>query len=223
MIGVLVVDDDFMVAGIHARFIEKTEGFSVVGVARNGEEALRLVGELAPELILLDVHLPDMSGLDVLQRLRAAGNVAGVVMVTADRDAEVVRAALHGGAMHYLVKPFEYPDLAARLLRVRDTLALLEHGEADQESIDRAFGTAQPAGQPLPKGLSQETADLVGTALRDTGELSATECGERVGISRVSARRYLEHFVDEGHAVVRLNYGSAGRPERRYRWSTDQR
>jgi len=223
MIGVLVVDDDFMVAGIHARFVEKTDGFAVLGVARNGEEALRLVDELGPDLILLDVHLPDMSGLDVLQRLRAAGNVAGVVMVTADRDAEVVRAALHGGAMQYLVKPFEYPDLAARLVRVRDTLALLEHGDADQESIDRAFGTTQPAGQPLPKGLSQETADLVGAAIRETGELSATECGERVGISRVSARRYLEHFVDEGHAVVRLNYGSAGRPERRYRWSTDRR
>ena len=223
MIGVLVVDDDFMVAGIHARFVEKTEGFTVVGVARNGDEALRLVDELEPDLILLDVHLPDMSGLDVLQRLRAAGNVAGVVMVTADRDAEVVRAALHGGAMQYLVKPFEYPDLAARLMRVRDTLAMLEHGDADQESIDRAFGTTQPAGQPLPKGLSQETADLVGAALRETGELSATECGEQVGISRVSARRYLEHFVDDGHAVVRLNYGSAGRPERRYRWSTDQR
>jgi len=219
MIGVLVVDDDFMVAGIHARFVEKTEGFTVVGVARNGEEALRLVDELDPALVLLDVHLPDMSGLEVLQRLRASGNVAGVVMVTADRDAEVVRTALHGGAMQYLVKPFEYPDLATRLMRVRDTLALLEHGQADQESIDRAFGTAQPAGQPLPKGLSQETADLVSTAMLDAGELSATECGERVGISRVSARRYLEHFVDEGRADVRLNYGSAGRPERRYRWS----
>ncbi|MEJ7635636.1 hypothetical protein [Aeromicrobium sp.] len=51
----------------------------------------------------------------------------------------------------------------------------------------------------------------------DLGELSATECGERVGISRVSARRYLEFFVDEQRVVVRLNYGSAGRPERRYR------
>jgi response regulator of citrate/malate metabolism len=223
VIEVLVVDDDFMVAGIHARFVEKTDGFTVVGVARNGEEALRLVDELGPDLILLDVHLPDMSGLDVLQRLRASGNVAGVVMVTADRDADVVRAALHGGAMQYLVKPFEYPDLAARLLRVRATLALLEKGEADQESIGRAFGTAQPADQPLPKGLSHETAGLVGAALKAAGELSATECGERVGISRVSARRYLEYFVDEGRAVVRLNYGNAGRPERRYRWSTDQR
>ncbi|MDX6234095.1 MAG: hypothetical protein QOH68_3181 [Nocardioidaceae bacterium] len=223
MINVLVVDDDFMVAGIHARFVEQTDGFSVVGAARNGEEALRLVKDLSPDLILLDVHLPDMSGLDVLQRLRASGNVAGVVMVTADRDADVVRAALHGGAMQYLVKPFEYPDLAARLLRVRDTLVLLEKGDADQESIDRAFGTAQPADQPLPKGLSQETADLVAAALLDAGELSATECGEQVGISRVSARRYLEYFVDAGRAVVRLNYGNAGRPERRYRSSVDKR
>jgi response regulator of citrate/malate metabolism len=223
VIGVLVVDDDFMVAGIHARFVEKTEGFSVVGTARTGEEALRLVDELSPDLILLDVHLPDMSGLDVLQRLRASGNVAGVLMVTADRDADVVRSALHGGAMQYLVKPFEYPDLAARLVRVRDTLALLEHGAADQEAIDRAFGTAPAAEQSLPKGLSQETAELVNAALEDAGELSATECGERVGISRVSARRYLEYFVDEGRVAVRLNYGSAGRPERRYRRSPDQR
>ena len=72
--------------------------------------------------------------------------------------------------------------------------------------------------QRKPKGLSQETADLVGAAIRETGELSATECGERVGISRVSARRYLEHFVNTGQADVRLRYGSTGRPERRYRW-----
>lgn len=219
MIGVLVVDDDFMVAGIHARFVQMTDGFTVSGTARTGEEALRLVDELRPGLILLDVHLPDMSGLDVLQRLRATGNVAGVVMVTAERDADVVRSALHGGAMQYLVKPFEYADLAARLERVRDTLNLLDTGDADQEAIDRVFGTSRAAGLPLPKGLSQETADLVAAAMREAGELSATECGDRVGISRVSARRYLEFFVDEGRAVVRLNYGKAGRPERRYRWS----
>ena len=216
MIEVLVVDDDFMVAAIHARFVEKTDGFHVTGTARTGEEALRLVAELDPDLILLDVHLPDMSGLEVLQQLRAAGNVAGVVMVTADRDADVVRTALHGGAMQYLVKPFEYADLAARLQRVRDTLVLLQGGDADQESIDRAFGAVGPVAPELPKGLSQQTADLVAEALGE-GELSATECGERVGISRVSARRYLEFFVDEQRAVVRLNYGSAGRPERRYR------
>jgi len=217
VIGVLVVDDDFMVARIHARFVERTNGFQVVGTAHSGAQALELTERLAPDLILLDVHLPDMSGLEVLSTLRARGDVTGVVMVTAERDAEAVRAALHGGALQYLVKPFEYDDLAQRLVRVREALGSLESGEADQESIDRAFGTGAPATAQLPKGLSHATADLVLASLREGGEQSAVECAEKVGLSRVTARRYLEYFVEKGQATVRLNYGGAGRPEHRYR------
>lgn len=217
MISVLVVDDDFMVAGIHARFVERTPGFEMAGTARTGAEALHLCAELSPDLLLLDVHLPDMSGLDVLQRLRSDGSAVGVVMVTAERDAEAVRTALHGGAMQYLVKPFEYVDFAARMQRVREALTTLAAGEADQATIDRAFGAPPKAAAALPKGLSPESARLVADALAAAGELSAADCGERVGLSRVSARRYLEHFVDQGLATVRLNYGNAGRPERRYR------
>jgi response regulator of citrate/malate metabolism len=217
VIGVLVVDDDFMVAGIHARFVDRTPGLEVVGTARTGAEALRLCAELSPDLVLLDVHLPDMSGLDVLQRLRADGSTVGVVMVTAERDAEAVRTALHGGAMQYLVKPFEYSDFAARMERVREALTTLADGAPDQAMIDRAFGGPPSAPAALPKGLSAESARLVAAALAENGELSATDCGELVGLSRVSARRYLEHFVDTGAAHVRLQYGTAGRPERRYR------
>ncbi len=217
MIGVLVVDDDFMVARIHAKFVERTEGFEVVGTAHTGQQALDLTEQLRPDLLLLDVHLPDLSGLEVLSTLRARGDVTGVVMVTAERDAEAVRAALHGGAMQYLVKPFEYDDLAARLERVRETLGSLRAGEADQDAIDRAFGAGQAASLPLPKGLSQVTADLVLGALREAGEQSAVECAKQTGLSRVTARRYLEHFVEKGQVDVRLNYGGAGRPEHRYR------
>ncbi|MET0928534.1 MAG: response regulator [Aeromicrobium sp.] len=217
MIGVLVVDDDFMVAGIHAKFVERTPGFTVVGTARTGTEALQVCADLVPDLVLLDVHLPDMSGLEVLQQLRAAGSTVGVVMVTAERDAEAVRTALHGGAMQYLVKPFEYGDFAARMQRVRDALTTLAEGAADQATIDRAFGGPPAGPSPLPKGLSPESAELVAAALAENRELSATDCGELVGLSRVSARRYLEYFVDQGTATVRLNYGNAGRPERRYR------
>ncbi|WP_183095143.1 response regulator, partial [Nocardioides stalactiti] len=127
MIRVLVVDDDFMVARIHAAFVERTDGFEVAGTARTGAEALEMVGSLAPDLVLLDVHLPDLSGIEVLERLRSradgdAHSVA-VVMVTAERGAAAVRAALHGGAMQYLVKPFEYDDLADRLRQVAAALA----------------------------------------------------------------------------------------------------
>lgn len=218
MIDVLVVDDDFMVVRIHSGFVERTAGFRVVGTARSGSEALTLAEELAPDVILLDVHLPDVSGLTVLHELRARGNVAAVVMVTAERDVEAVRAALHGGAMQYLVKPFGYDDLAVRLQRVRDSLETLQGGETDQAAIDRAFAfDASPGGAPLPKGLSDVTADLVLASLRERGEQSAADCATALGLSRVTARRYLEHFVNQGRASKRLNYGGAGRPEHLYR------
>lgn len=221
MITVVVVDDDFMVARIHTRFVERTDGFEMVGTASTGAEALTLVAAVAPDLVLLDVHLPDMSGLDVLATLRSVGNEAGVIMVTAERSADAVRTALHGGAMQYLVKPFEYADFAARLHQAAAALGMLGTGEADQQLIDQVFGTSPGVVAPdaLPKGLSPETAGLVLAALRTGEELSAAEAAEQVGLSRVSARRYLEHFVGTGAAEVRLQYGSAGRPERRYRAS----
>ena len=160
-----------------------------------------------------------MTGIDVLRRLRADGDDTGVLMVTAAREADTVRAAASGGAVHYLVKPFDYDDLRVRLESFRTAhLALSGPAAPGQQDIDAVFGaTAPAAAAALPKGLSPETADPVEAALRDAGELSAAECADAVGISRVSARRYLEHFVARGAAVVRLQYGGAGRPERRYR------
>ncbi|MFC5063175.1 response regulator [Actinomycetospora atypica] len=229
-VRVLVVDDDFMVAKVHGGFVGRTPGFVTVGVAHHGAEALERAVELRPDLVLLDLYLPDRSGLEVLDDLRAAVPGTDVLMVTAARDAETVRAAVRGGVVNYLIKPFGFEDLRDRLLRyAAGREALAGEQDADQSAVDRLFAGAPAAPPPapgtrtgprasLPKGLSGETADLVATALRAAdGDLSAAETAERVGISRVSARRYLEFFTDSGRAEVRLRYGSAGRPERRYR------
>ncbi|WP_431973092.1 hypothetical protein [Micromonospora haikouensis] len=93
---------------------------------------------------------------------------------------------------------------------------------SDQADVDRVLSRAGAhiPTSALPRGLSPETAELVERALREhPGRLSAAECADRVGISRVSARRYLEHYSDTGRAEVSLRYGVAGRPERRYRWA----
>lgn len=217
-LSVLVVDDDFMVAQIHTRFVDRTPGFRTIGVAASGEAALAEIARLRPDLVLLDVHLPDISGIEVLRRLRGAGDDTGVVMVTAAREADTVRAAAAGGAAHYLVKPFGYDDLAGRLEAFRAAhLALAGSSAPEQSEIDAVFGgrAGRAGGDVLPKGLSRPTADTVLAALAEAGELSAGECAEQLGLSRVTARRYLEHFVAEGAATVRLKYGS-GRPERRY-------
>lgn len=215
---VLVVDDDFMVASIHTRFVDRTPGYRVVGTAATGATALSEIERLAPDLVLLDVHLPDFSGIEVLRRLRGAGNDVGVLVVTAAREADTVRAAAAAGAAHYLVKPFDYDDLAARLAAFRKTqLALTGVDRAGQEDIDAFFAPLGRGREVLPKGLSTETAEAVLAILGEGREVSASECADEVGLSRVSARRYLEHFVAREQAVVRLQYGGAGRPERRYR------
>ena len=218
MRDVLVVDDDFMVAEIHRRFVDRVDGFRAVGVARTGAQALETTRDLRPQLILLDVYLPDMTGLDVLQRLRSEGDRVDVIMITAARELDTVRGALDGGAADYLIKPFEFPQLEAKLQAYAARAdALQSAGGADQSLIDALFGApASAAAKVLPKGLGAETGELVLTAVRTAGEVSAAECADLVGISRVSARRYLEHYLSTGTLELRLQYG-VGRPERRYK------
>ena len=221
MIEVLIVDDDFMVARIHSGFVERTPGFTVTGVAKTGAEALELAAQLQPDLVLLDVYLPDVSGLDLLSDLRDAAPQVDVLVISAAREAETVRRALRGGIVHYLVKPFSYDDLRVRLEHYQLAYAAMEGEHTDQAEIDRVFNI-RPSGKPLPKGFSAETLKLVEQTLRDcdtaTGDLSAAETASLLGISRVSARRYLEHLAEKGKAEVALRYGEVGRPERRYSW-----
>jgi response regulator of citrate/malate metabolism len=220
VIEVLVVDDDFMVAKIHSGFVERTPGFAVVGLAHTGADALRAARRLRPDLVLLDIYLPDMTGLEVLQRLREEAPDVDVLVITAAREADTVRRALRGGVVHYLLKPFGYDDLRARLEHYTSAHRGLSEAEtAQQADVDRVFGTRALASRSLPKGLSLETARLVEGVLRQqTSTMSAAECARLAGVSRVSARRYLEHFVALGKVEVQLRYGGAGRPERRYAW-----
>lgn len=227
MIKVVVVDDDFMVAKIHSGYVARVPGFEVVGVAHSGAEALRTVREVHPDLVLLDIYLPDTDGLSVLRELRAEGSPdPDVLVITAARDLDTVRGAVHGGALHYLIKPFSYEALRDQLEHFRAMhRKLLEtppESGAGQQDVDQLFGTrTRSTGAPPPKGLAGETAEVVEAILREADargeDMSASECAKAAELSRVSARKYLEHFVATGRAEVRLRHGGAGRPERRYR------
>lgn len=219
--SVLVVDDDFMVARIHTRYLSTVPGFDVIATVHSGSEALSALAEFQPDLMLLDVYLPDMTGIDVLRRARADFPAVDVIVVTAARELDTVREAMQGGAISYLVKPFEYQALGERLEHFRRTRSLLNATEtADQQQIDALFGlkagTGKPAQTNLPKGLSRETVLAVKAILTRDEAVSATECAGKIGVSRVSARRYLEYLESTGVVDVSLRYG-VGRPERLYR------
>jgi len=169
--------------------------------------------------VLLDVGLPDMSGLDVLRSLRGRGTPVDVIMVTSARDLEVVRSAVTSGAVQYLLKPFPFASLRDRLERYADyRAATVIEGPAAQGDIDRALSTLRGSDRAgLPKGLSDETLATVLQGLRARPDgVSASDLAAAVGVSRPTARRYLEHLAEAGLASRALRYGS-GRPEHVYR------
>jgi len=222
MIRTLVVDDDFMSASVHRSYTERVEGFCVVGEAHSGAEALESVGRLDPHLVLLDIYLPDISGLEVIRRLRQQKAPADVIAVTAAKDVETLRAAMQGGVVHYLVKPFLFDTFRERLERYAALRGRLDRlREASQDDVDHLFSLLRAQGRSgLPKGISSPTLGLVVEAVRAApDELTAVEVAERAGISRGTARRYLEYLETLGSVELALRYGAAGRPEHLYRWA----
>ncbi|GAA2646651.1 response regulator [Streptomyces vastus] len=224
MIEVLVVDDDTRVARVNAAYVEKVAGFHVAGEAHSAAEALRQVEALPQlDLVLLDHYLPDETGLAVVQEMRRRGHQTDVIMVTAARDVSTVQAAMRHGALQYLVKPFAFAGLRAKLEAYAALRRTLDGGgEAEQAEVDRIFGALSAGSEPnLPKGHSPTTAQAVRQALLSAeGPLSAQEIADRTGLSRQTAQRYLKLLERTGRATLSLKYGDAGRPEHRYVWAT---
>lgn len=219
MIKILIVEDDPAIAEIHRRFVQRLAGFEVLGVALTLFDAREQIAILKPDLVLLDVWLPDGEGFSLLRELRQSGAHLDVILLTAAREAAALQEAMRLGVVDFILKPVVFE-------RLRDTLgnygesraALAALADIDQQAVDALFGTPlqQVAAGGLPKGIDALTLQRVLAALNQEGA-SAEEIGNRVGVSRTTARRYLEFLVGQQLASPELEYGTVGRPERRYR------
>ncbi|HAM28071.1 MAG TPA: two-component system response regulator [Microbacteriaceae bacterium] len=218
---VLVVDDDYHVAAVHAAFVERVPGFCVVGKAHTAADALELAESLQPDLVLMDIYLPDGDGLEVTRALFAKPAPPAVIVISAARDVTSVRLAVQLGAVDYLVKPFGFAALAERLHAFRDAhaeIAALDQ-EATQEDVNRIFGLLRPTrpNQPAPdRSRLAPTLRLVYDAVAASKGISAAGVAEAVGISRATAQRCLAQLEQSEVISLELMYGSAGRPEHRY-------
>ena len=224
-VHVLVVEDEEIAAEAHAAYVGRVAGFSLAGVARSAGEALRLLDARPDEvdLVLLDMHLPDGHGLGLLQRLRAAGHLCDVIAVTSARDSDVVRRAVSQGVVLYLLKPFSFAAFRTKLEQYAAYREQLRGTTDDvvQDDVDQLLGTlrSRTTGSTLPKGMSPDSLRQVTEVLRGAAAaMSASEVAETVGVSRVTARRYLEHLADDGSVERRPRYGGTGRPEVAYGW-----
>jgi response regulator of citrate/malate metabolism len=222
MIRTLVVDDDFHVAHAHARSVAKVPGFTVVGEARSAAEAHRMITTDRPDLLLLDMYLPDRTGLDLVRQLAAEPGGSGVpdfILITAARDIESVRAAIQLGAIYYLVKPFAFAALREQLeayLQWRQRLS--QAREADQDTVDTLYSMLRsPAADARQRRrLPATMARVLDVVAGSPDPLGAADVAEYLGVSRPTAQRYLATLVNRGLVDLDLAYGATGRPEHRY-------
>ncbi|ELK41329.1 putative C4-dicarboxylate response regulator DctR [Brevibacillus agri] len=233
-IRVLVVEDDPMVQEINKQFIERVPGFTVVGMAANGADGVWMVQELGPDLVIMDIFMPIQDGVKALAELRAAGQDVDVIVVTAAKDKATIQAMLRGGAMDYIIKPFAFDRMKKSLETYREFRQKIEQaGAASQDEVDQLLfrgasereeeqarsasaGTGSKL-SPLPKGLHAVTLEQIIRQLDNEDQaLSAEDVAERVGIARVTARRYLDYLEKAGMVRIDVSYGGVGRPTNRY-------
>ncbi len=220
------MEDEAVAARVLVDEVNRTPGFAVLGHTHSGADALRrIVSDDGVDLVLLDIQLPDLSGTDVLRRLRAAGCDVDVIAVTVLRDPSVLQTAMALGVVHYLLKPFTAATVRQKLEHYRAfraaRLAVADHPIVQQE-IDEVFISLRAmAVDTLPKGIGQESLHAVAAQLRRSESMSATQVAEILGTSRVTARRYLEYLTESGLVKRGSRYGRTGRPEVEYRWSGD--
>lgn len=222
LIEVLIIEDDPRIADIHRRFIDKIDGFIVVGSAHTGAEAKDWVAAMKPDLILLDVYLPDMMGTELMTFIQAESTDTDIIFITAAAEVSVVKQAFRGGVIDYILKPLtfdRFQDSLHEYQEKRKTLA--STGKLQEESIQllwHSFKSPNLTDIPLtPKGIDPITIDKVVVQLKQqTQGITAEKLGIASGLSRSTARRYLEFLVSESKARAELIYGTIGRPERRY-------
>lgn len=225
-ITVVIVEDDENAVNIYKQFTNQLDQFTVIATASTGKQALNILHAAQPDLILLDIYLPDMNGIDLLREIRREYRGIDVILITAANDTETVSEAIRGGAFGYLIKPIIIDKLLATLNQYDMTRRQLHNSNlVNQDKVDTLFRTISNSNtandvqiNSLPKGIDKHTLKMVRSKIQNVnGSLNADELGQLVGISYSTMRRYLEYLVYCNEMEVEVLYGSVGRPERKYK------
>lgn len=222
-VKVFIVEDDPMVALINTRFVENLPPFKVIGTSSTEENALETISKLRPDLILLDIYLPQGNGLDLLKQIRYLGLPIDVILVTAAKDSATIYESLRFGAIDYLIKPFDFERLQQAFnnyLRLRQLIS--KNIDLKQEDLDKLNmpSDEDKSLTDLPKGVHLLTLEqILSFLLKQDQPLSCQQIASALNMSKITVWRYLEYLTDNGKLKVDLVYGTVGRPTKYYRAS----
>lgn len=216
-LSVFIVEDDPMVLEVNKGFLEKMNGFELAGESTNGRNAYEKILVKKPNLILLDMFLPDMTGMELFLKLRADRIPSDIIMITAARDAQTVQEALRLGAIDYLIKPFRFDRFEKALLQYKNSTKKLANANSyKQEDIDQWLGIQHETTE-LPKGLNDLTMkQILDYLMTDRTPITSEQLAQNVGMARVTVRKYLDFLATKGSVHINLKYGTVGRPTKYY-------
>lgn len=221
-IKVLIVEDDPMVMEIHKNYVTSVDGLNVIATASNGKEAMDIIDRTNPDLIILDIFMPEMDGISTLHRIRRQNKDIDVIVVTAAKESETVEDIIRFGAFDYIIKPFSFERISAALNSYKKYKAKMisKKQKLNQQDVDSLISRNRfiSSSSPLPKGLNRESLKKITEAIKNTSEaLSTDEIAALTGFSRVTAWRYMEFLVSSGTVKVKyIPHANAGRPLKKY-------
>lgn len=223
MIKTVIIEDDLMVASINNQFALKTPGVQVVATFHNGKDALAFLKETKVDLLLLDLYMPEFSGLELLTELRRQNQDVDVIMITAANDVAHVKEALHLGIVDYLVKPFRYERFAEAMDKFLVRRKVMKSGmDFTQEDIDQLVNIQPPSSRSkemeMQKGIQRKTLEIIRSCLttHDSEYLTSEQIAEETGLSKVTVRRYMNFLIEQNEASSQVDYSTGGRPRVEY-------
>ena len=220
MIRVLVVEDDPMVGKFHEHYLNQINDFELVDTVRNSENALKLLAEKSYDLVLLDIFMPGIDGLELLKEIRNKNYNVDVVVISAANEREQIQKALRLGAVDYIIKPFDFERFNLALTNYktkRDNMLGLTQFKQDDLDKNIIFKEAS-ADINIPKGLDKHTIKIVWEIIvKQENMFTTDEIANLAGISRVSIRKYLEFFKSINILSLELHRGAVGRPIYKYK------
>jgi len=217
---VMLIEDDVRASYALESTINSHPDFNVVAASESCADALFLFEAFKPKLIFVDISLPDGNGIDIIRQLREQNADCDFIMTTAERETATVEKSVQLGVLDYLVKPIRM----SRVNQALDDYKLYKNKLAraafvDQGDIDQILGKMpQKQIRQTPKGIDVTTLASLKNIIYEENlhDFSANEIGNRMNVSRITARRYLEFLESEGMIRVVLNYKTGGRPRRLY-------
>lgn len=228
MLNIIIVEDDPMVMEINRQYANRIKGVKVLACLRDGRDALNYLGANKADLILMDLYMPEMTGLELLRKLRTAGDQTDVIMVTADNALKDIKEAMSLGILDYLIKPFEFARFKQAVERclAKHVLTGKEKDGTEtltQEDIDLILqgDTGEPSRDEViyDKGIQSSTLDKLISCLEESpGEDADCEyLASASGLSKVTVRRYMNYLIENDKAESVIDYKTGGRPAIRYR------